>query len=138
MAAWLSCTYIKIKATKREILSLVGLLQHATKFVVPGRTFVVRMYSTTAHLKRLSYFARLTQDFHSDLRWWHFFATHWNGLSILSCSQPNHKIFTDALGCWGCGAIFGAQWMHLAWSVEWSQQDIMVKELVPIVLSYIA
>lgn len=30
----------KKKATKREILSLVGLLQHAAKVVRPGRTFV--------------------------------------------------------------------------------------------------
>ena len=54
---------------------------------------------------------------------------------MFSCSRPDHKIFTDASGHWGCGAMFGPQWMHLAWSVEWSQQDIMVKELVPIVLS---
>ena len=63
VAAWLSFK----KATKREILSLVGLQQHASKVVVPGRTFVSRMYSAAAHLKRLSYFTRLTQDFHSDL-----------------------------------------------------------------------
>ena len=31
------------KSYKREILSLVGLLQHATKVVRPGRTFVARM-----------------------------------------------------------------------------------------------
>jgi len=40
------------KATKREILSLVDLLQHASKVVRPGRTFVARMYSTTAKVKR--------------------------------------------------------------------------------------
>ena len=32
-------------ATKREILSLVGLLQHAAKVLLPGCTFVSRMYS---------------------------------------------------------------------------------------------
>jgi len=36
LSAWLH----KWKATKREILSLVGLLQHATKVVKPGRSFV--------------------------------------------------------------------------------------------------
>ena len=36
LKSWLS----KKKATKREILSLVGTLQHATKVVRPGRTFV--------------------------------------------------------------------------------------------------
>ena len=101
---------------------------------------MARIYSAAARLKRLSYFTYLTQNFHSDLQWWHLFATHLNGLNILSCSRPDHKIFTDASGCWSCGAIliFGAQWMHLAWSVEWLQQDIMTKELVPIVLSCVA
>ena len=48
LAAWLK----KKKATKREILSLVGLLQHATKVVKPGHTctFVARMYSEAARL----------------------------------------------------------------------------------------
>ena len=32
------------KATKREILSLVGLLQHATKMVKPGCAFIARIY----------------------------------------------------------------------------------------------
>jgi len=34
----------KKKATKREILSLVGLLQHATKVARCGRPFLSRMY----------------------------------------------------------------------------------------------
>ena len=48
LKSWLS----KKKATKREILSLVETLQHATKVVRPGRTFVSRMYSTAAKLKK--------------------------------------------------------------------------------------
>jgi len=38
----------KRKVTKRELLSLVGLLQHAKK---PDHTFVARMYCEAAHLK---------------------------------------------------------------------------------------
>ena len=38
--AWLT----RKKATKRQILSLVGLLQHATKVVCPGCNFLSRMY----------------------------------------------------------------------------------------------
>ena len=44
LSTWLE----KKKATKREILSLVGLLQHATKAVRCGRTFVGRMYAAAA------------------------------------------------------------------------------------------
>jgi len=38
----------KKKATKHNILSLVGQLQQATKVVRQGRTFVDRLYSTAA------------------------------------------------------------------------------------------
>ena len=47
VAAWLSHK----KATKKDILSLVGLLQHTTKVVTPGRIFVFRMYRLAACLK---------------------------------------------------------------------------------------
>ena len=53
VSAWLS----RRKATKRDILSLVGLLLHATKVVTPGRTFVSRMYRLAARLKKLSHFS---------------------------------------------------------------------------------
>jgi len=131
VAAWLS----RKKATKRDILSLVGLLQHATKVVTPGRTFVSRMYRLAARLKELSHFTRLTKGFRSDLRWWHLFVTHWNGRSFIDSSMPNYTIASDASGAWGCGAVFGSLWMQLAWSKEWKRLDIMAKELAPIVLS---
>ena len=77
---------------KRAILSLVGLLQHATKVVKSGRTFVSRMYTTAARAKKLSQQARLTVEFKSDLRWWHLFVTSWNGISILHNPQRSTLI----------------------------------------------
>ena len=71
------------KANKRQILSLVGTLQHATKVVRPGRSFVSRMYSTAAKLREMYYITRLNKAFRSDLFWWHTFLQSWNGLSIL-------------------------------------------------------
>ena len=128
----------KKSATKREILSLVGLLQHATKIVHSERTFVSRMYATAAKLKQMHYFTRLNREFQSDLAWWHVFLQSWNGLSLLSSLQnisPDFIIYTDASGSWGCGACFGRQWLQWQWSPQWSPIPIMTKELVPIVLS---
>lgn len=53
----------KKSAKKRDILSLVGLLQHAAKVVRPGRTFVSRMYSVAASVQELDYFTRLNREF---------------------------------------------------------------------------
>ena len=69
VAQWLC----RKNATKREILSLVGHLQHAAKVVRPGRTFVARMYATAAKVLQLDYYTRLNEDFRSDLWWWYTF-----------------------------------------------------------------
>ena len=103
----------KRKATKKQILSLVGLLQHATKVVRCGRNFVGRMYSTAVKLKDMSYYTRLNKDFKSDLYWWYFFSDCWNGLNLLCTtntrSSADYCIQTDASGSWGCGSLCGQQ-----------------------------
>ena len=79
LATWLG----KKKDTKREILSLVGLLQHATKVVKSGKTFLSRMYWRAAKLRELHYYTKLTKYFRSDLQWWDVFINSWNGISFL-------------------------------------------------------
>jgi len=94
------CTNERLQRGK---FSLVGLLQYATKVVKPGRSFVSRMYSEAAKLKHLSFYVRLSVGFHSDLRWWHLFICHWNGVSFLeSFFHPDAQMQTDASGTWGC------------------------------------
>jgi len=137
VSSWLD----KKKAKKRQILSLVGLLQHATKVVKPGRTFVARMYRAAARLRKLHHVTRLSKEFKSDLKWWHMFITYWNGVSFLtefSSSPPpcfDNCIQTDASGHWGCGARFSSQWLQHSWSALWADISIMAKELVPIIFS---
>ena len=114
----------KRKATKREILSLVGLLQHATKVVRPGRTLVARMYVTAAKLQKMHFLTRLNKVFRSDLMWWHTFLQSWNGLSMLrhpalrTASESDLSIQTDASGSWGCGAVFNTQGLQWRWPPE--------------------
>ena len=135
VTSWLN----RKKATKREILSLVGLLQHATKIIRCGRTFISRMYSTAAKVKELDYYTRLNREFRSDLCWWHTFMANWNGLSLMRL-QPtvlsfDASIQTDASGSWGCGAYFNGKWLQLQWSADWLSSSIMAKEMAPILLS---
>ena len=129
----------KRRATKRQILSLVGLLQHASKVVVPGRTFTSHMYSKAARVKKLHYFTKLDSTFRSDLHWWHTFISTWNGRSFLHVVNQQVPtdccIYTDASGSWGCGGFFREKWLQFAWTAEWSEIGIMTKELLPIVIS---
>ena len=91
VAEWLA----KKKATKYEILSLTGQLQHATKVVRHGRTFVARMYSAAAKVPQLDFYTRLNLAFHSDLWWWHTFLRSWNGL--VSCGGNQTTLFLATL-----------------------------------------
>ena len=127
----------KRSATKREILSLVGVLQHAAKMVRPSRTFVRCMYSVAARAQELDYFTRLNKEFKSDLYWWHLFLDKWNGISFLQPQKmiPMLTIQTDASGAWGCADFFHGKWFQLQWTQEWAPEAIMAKELVPIVIS---
>ena len=59
LSKWLG----KKSVTKREILFLVVLLQHATRVVRCGHTFVARIYATAPKIKELHYFTRLNKEF---------------------------------------------------------------------------
>ena len=99
------------------------------------------MYAAAVRLKQFHHITRLNKAFKSDLHWWHLFVTNWNGVSFINSSlSQDHLSFefhiqTDASGHWGCGACFVHQWLQQPWSEEWKDVSIMVKELVPIVLS---
>ena len=133
LTSWLT----ERKATKRKILSFIGVLQHASKLVQLRRTFMTRMYSTATGLRELHYFTHLTKEFCSDMYWWHIFINSWNGLSFLHLSNPqctfDWVVQTDASGSLGCRAFLSTQWCQYHWSDEWSTVGIMAKELVPII-----
>ena len=135
VAEWLK----KKKATKRHILSLVGQLQHATKVIRHGRTFVARLYSTAAKVQQMDFFTCLNREFHSDVWWWHVFLQYWNGISLLKRTTDHIPtdivIQTDASGSWGCGGFFLGKWLQWKWPSDWISVGIMPKELTPIVLS---
>ena len=101
VVSWLD----KHKATKRQILSLVGLLQHAAKVVRAGCIFVRRMYSVATQVRELDHFTRLNKGFRSDLYWWHTFVSDWNGCGFLQAvageQKPQIVIQTDSMGLWG-------------------------------------
>ena len=56
-------TWMGKKATKRHILALIGLLQHASKVIPCGCSFVSRMYAIAAKVKELDYYTWLNKEF---------------------------------------------------------------------------
>ena len=131
----------KKTAIKHRILLLIGVLQHSTRIIQPGRTFLSRMYARTAKLWELHFYTRLNEEFQSDLCWWDTFLESWNGLSLFQCTTtqkiltPGFSIQTDASDFWGCGNLFQERWLQLKWPPQWSTVNILFKELLSVVLS---
>ena len=123
---------------KRDLQSLTGLLQHATKVIQPGRPFLQRLYALQSvgsfphHQIRLNIAAR------ADIIWWHTFVDSWNGLSLLwsvGLSSPNIMVVSDASGSWGCGAYYSSFWFSMKWPAQAQEFSIAIKELFPVVIA---
>ena len=123
---------------KRELLSLIGLLQHACRVVRPGRSFLRRMITLSTVVQEPHHHIRLNKGFRSDLRWWAAFLPLWNGVGMMGSSArslPGLVLTSDASGNWGCGAFTDTgAWFQFPWSGAWEAAHITSKELLPIVL----
>ena len=134
LQSWGDCK----RCTKQELLSLIGVLQHATAVIRFGRAFLRHMINLSTSVSENHHHIRLDKGFRADLQWWATFAPVWNGQCYLTAarlSQPDEILFSDASGSWGCGGIWGTRWFQLQWLPAWANINIMVKELVPIVLA---
>ena len=125
--------------TKRDLLSLIGQLNHACKVVRYGRTFLRRMINLSTCAKELHHHIRLNVSFRSDLQWWATFLPLWNGVSMMAVARrahPEATIVSDASGNWGCGAYNSkGEWFQFQWPTAWATVHITIKELLPIVMS---
>ena len=109
----------KNSCTKRELLSLVGQLHHASAVVKPGHTFLRRLIDLSTTVTKLHHHIRLKNSARSDIQWWHSFLAIWNGISYLPPAEPHYFIESDASGSWGGAAIWGCQWFHFRWPDSW-------------------
>ncbi len=123
---------------KRELLSLIGSLSHASRAIKPGRSYLRRLIELSASTRRLDQFIRLNKQARADIEWWACFAGSWNGTAMMLTSpSTGHQVVltSDASGNWGCGAFSGSQWFMLPWLGNITKEHITVKELAPIVVA---
>lgn len=124
-------------ATKRDLQSLAGHLQHASKVVKPGRCFLRRIYELESVARSPDRYLRLNKALRCDLQWWNLLLTHWNGVSLLEThkrKEPDLHVFSDAAG-WGCGAVWGEEWLQHEWEEPIRESSITLRELIPIVVA---
>ena len=142
LARWLG----KKHCVKRELESLTGKLQHACKVVRLGRCFMRRFYALIPVGNHSLSLLRLNRDLQDDIWWWHTWVEQWNGVSILWNTQrfqPDHHVWSDASGSWGCGAVWEARWFQLEWAISLKESlaeatnddSIAVRELIPVAVA---
>ena len=86
-----------------ELESLVGQLQHASKVVRPGRSFLRRLYDLlpqTSHFQK-HFRVRLSAECQADIEWWFAFGSCWNGVSILRHAKTPQADIHYILRCFG-------------------------------------
>ena len=121
--------------TKRDLLSLIGLLNHAATVVRPGRTFLRSLIDASTSVACLDHHVTLRAPARADIAWWHTFVSSWNGTSLFPEAEPSTFLYSDASGTWGCGAVCGNTWFQIQWTESWTAIHIAAKELVPIVVA---
>lgn len=125
--------------SRKELESLIGLLNHACKVVRSGRSFLRRMIDLLHEVQRPSYSKlpiRLNLAFRADLAWWQRFVESWNGAFLPSTATlPTIHLTSDASGVWGCGAWHQMSWFQCRWDSKALHLTIVEKELIPIILA---
>ena len=123
--------------TKRQLLSLIGSLSHASRVIRPGRTFLRRLIDLSTTVSEPHHHIRLNNAARADIAWWITFVERWNGCSLATPPTPSIHFNTDASGSWGFGAIWQTHWFKAQWPDNWIPLNIATKELLPIALASI-
>ena len=81
---------------KRDLLSLIGLLNHAASVVKPSRTFMRSLINESTTVKAQDYHVHLSAKARADIPWWYIFLQSWNGISSL---PANSAIARNTVRC---------------------------------------
>eukprot|EP00795_Rhopilema_esculentum_P007294 gene7294-12994_t len=124
---------------KRELLSLIGLLQHCCQAIVLGRPFLRRLIDRAHSVSEFHHFVKLSCWEQDDIKWWFKLLQSWNGKSLFFFptweNAPKISVTSDAAGSIGFAAIYETHWFAGVWPIEALSINIASKELIPIVLS---
>ena len=125
--------------TVTELESLLGKLNHACAVVMPGRTFLRRLFNLLRDARRQRKYTRLNNACRLNLNWWHEFLPTWNGVCFFDLPDwaplPNFELTTDASGNLGFGAYNKGEWFCQTWLTSQQNLGMAYKELYPIVLA---
>lgn len=135
----------KNSCTQRQLFQLLGHLNFAARVIVPGRTFMSRLFRAAYKVKQLHHKVFLDEYCKEDLAMWAHFLREWNGISLFLDENEtiahDMDLFTDASGTLGFGGFFRGQWFSSPWPADIVDKldkdaiSIAFQELYPIVIA---
>ena len=118
--------------TFRELKSMIGQLQFATKVIPSGRPFLRRLHNLTIGRKHPFQKIHIPSSTLHDLNIWLTFLANFNGIALISPRSDQFPSLCSDASKTGYGAIFGTQWIQGLWPTAWTELNIAVLELYPI------
>ncbi|XP_057312156.1 uncharacterized protein LOC130653651 [Hydractinia symbiolongicarpus] len=126
----------KKKCTKKELLSLIGLLSFACKVVKSGRIFLRRLIDLSTTVSSLYHHISVTSESRKDIEWWLNFLPSWNGMAVIQTSfltSESLNMFTDA-SMSGLGGFYNGKWFSIPFS-NTNNYSITFLELLAVVIA---
>ena len=131
----LTDTVTRRRISQRNLESLLGKLSFAARVIVPGQTFMRRLWSVCARYQEPHFTIVLSQDCIADLNWWIKLLADWNGKSFFLhpdwTPSPDLQLFTDASGTRGWGAYNDGRWIQGEWTQQQLSNSIEWKRFTP-------
>ena len=131
--------YNRKPGTKRELLSLIGLLQHCCQAITLGHPFLRRLIDRATTVRELHHFVCLSCWEKDDIVWWYQLLTSWNGKSLFHFPDWNllqdFAVTSDSSGNVGFGAILGKPGFAQVWPRHTTEIDIAIKEFIPMCIA---
>ena len=133
MLAELNSWNTRIHATRKEVESLIGKLQFASKCVKPGRTFIARLIEWLKTVDRKRKYS-IPKEARKDIAWWGKFLENYNGISLLwltNIPTPDTILASDACTK-GFGAICSKQYIKGTFPEQWHGNNIAHLEMLAV------
>ena len=130
----------KSTCTKRELLSLLGTLNHVSQVVDYGGLFVRRLIQASMKAKNLYHKVYLCKECRADLSWWDKNLVQQNGIKWFpkpfEVASAN-LLYSDASDT-GEAAVLGDEWTVIVYEGEYEwlrEKTIMYRELHAVVMA---
>lgn len=130
--------------SKKDLQSLLGMLNFAMRIIPQGRSFVSRLLALLPLYQDADSAVQLQADAQADLLMWDQFLCEWNGISMFIHPPTTFspRVFSDAAASVGFSAVFGCQWLAGPWppeasDISWFAQTSALFETYPIVAAAI-